>query len=147
MKTSAVSENMADRHIVISVAVPLFNEEESAPVLYDQLKTVLEALNLCYEIIIVDDGSSDKTFEGILDIAQKDPCLRFIKFRRNFGQTPAMAAGIDHARVSSLGVKFPRGLLTPPFAPFRLNQDVVVFAIVAMSPGSLALKALPRHHH
>ena len=126
MKTSAVSENMADRHIVISVAVPLFHEEESAPVLYDQLKTVLEALNLCYEIIIVDDGSSDKTFEGILDIAQKDPCLRFIKFRRNFGQTPAMAAGIDHARVSSLGVKFPRGLsplLLHPFASIRTSSS------------------------
>jgi len=87
---------------------------------------LLEALNLCYEIIIVDDGSNDKTFEGILDIAQKDPCLRFIKFRRNFGETPAMAAGIDHARVSSLGVKFPRGpspLLLHPFASIRTSSS------------------------
>lgn len=89
---------MVDRDILISVAVPLYNEEESAPVLYDQLKKVLKTLNLAYEIIFVDDGSSDKTFQVIREIAQEDPCLRVIKFRRNFGQTPAMAAGIDHAR-------------------------------------------------
>ena len=89
---------MADRNVAISVAVPLFNEEESAPLLYDQLKAVLEELNLGYEIIFIDDGSSDKTFQVIRRIAEEDPSLRVIKFRRNFGQTPAMAAGIHHAR-------------------------------------------------
>jgi len=89
---------MPDRDILISVAVPLFNEEESAPVLYEQLKTVLEALNVGYEIIFVDDGSSDNTFEVVKSIAESDPRLRVIKFRRNFGQTPAMSAGIDHAQ-------------------------------------------------
>ena len=89
---------MHDRDILISVAVPLFNEEESAPVLYQQLKTVMDALNVGYEIIFVDDGSSDGTFDVARRIAENDPCLRVIKFRRNFGQTPAMSAGIDHAR-------------------------------------------------
>jgi len=89
---------MATRDISISVAVPLFNEEESAPVLYDQLTIVLAGLNLNYEIIFIDDGSKDKTFQVIRKIAEGDPCLRVIKFRRNFGQTPAMAAGIDYAR-------------------------------------------------
>jgi len=89
---------MPDRDILISVAVPLFNEEESAPVLYEQLKTVLEALDVGYEIIFVDDGSSDNTFEVVKSIAENDPRLRIIKFRRNFGQTPAMSAGIDHAK-------------------------------------------------
>ena len=84
--------------IAISVAVPLFNEEQSAPVLYQQLKKVLDSLELEYEIIFVDDGSSDNTFEVAAEIARQDPRLRVIKFRRNFGQTPAMAAGIDHAR-------------------------------------------------
>lgn len=98
MKTNTIAEIMPDRDTLISVAVPLYNEEESAPVLYDQLKTVLEALSVGYEIIFVDDGSNDKTFEVIRDIAEKDRCLRVIKFRGNFGQTPAMAAGIDHAR-------------------------------------------------
>jgi len=88
---------MTAREILISVAIPLFNEEESAPVLYNQLKSVLDSLDITYEIIFVDDGSNDRTFEVIRKIAESDPMLRVIKFRRNFGQTPAMAAGIDHA--------------------------------------------------
>ena len=84
--------------ITVSVAIPLFNEEESAPVLYQQLTDVLENLGTRYEIIFVDDGSSDGTFETVKKIANTDKRLRIIKFRRNFGQTPAMAAGIDHAR-------------------------------------------------
>lgn len=87
-----------DDDIQVSVAVPLFNEEESAPVLHEQLKSVLDELGLEYEIIFVDDGSSDRTFEVAAAIAAEDPRLRVIKFRRNFGQTPAMSAGIDHAR-------------------------------------------------
>ena len=88
---------MAGKDILVSVAVPLFNEEESVPVLYEQLKTVLDGLDVPYEIIFVDDGSSDDTFKVAKRIARNDPHLRVIKFRRNFGQTPAMAAGIDHA--------------------------------------------------
>lgn len=80
------------------MAVPLFNEEESAPILYEQIKAALDTLDLSYEIIFVDDGSNDSTFHVIRGIAEEDLCLRVIKFRRNFGQTPAMAAGIDHAR-------------------------------------------------
>jgi glycosyltransferase involved in cell wall biosynthesis len=88
---------MTDKTVKISVAVPLYNEEESAPVLYDKITSVLEELDSPYEILFVDDGSSDKTFDVIADIAARDERLRVIKFRRNFGQTPAMAAGIDHA--------------------------------------------------
>lgn len=88
---------MAERDILVSVAIPLFNEEESVPVLYEQLKSVMDALNIGYEIIFVDDGSSDDTFKVARRLAENDAGLRVIKFRRNFGQTPAMAAGIDHA--------------------------------------------------
>lgn len=66
--------------------------------LHQQLTAVLDGLDLEYEIIFVDDGSSDSTFDVAADIGRQDPRLRVIKFRRNFGQTPAMAAGIDHAR-------------------------------------------------
>ena len=85
------------RDVSISVTVPLFNEEESVPVLYEQLKNVLDSLEAAYEIIFIDDGSSDRTFEVISKLAENDSMLRVIKFRRNFGQTPAMAAGIDHS--------------------------------------------------
>lgn len=85
------------RDVSISVTVPLFNEEESVPVLYEQLKNVLDSLEAAYEIIFIDDGSSDRTFEVISKLAENDSTLRVIKFRKNFGQTPAMAAGIDHS--------------------------------------------------
>ncbi len=86
---------MIHSEVGVSVAIPLFNEEESAPVLHEQLKEALESLGETYEIIFVDDGSSDSTYETISEIAKKDSTVRAVKFRRNYGQTPAMAAGID----------------------------------------------------
>ncbi len=81
----------------LSVVVPLFNEEDSVEPLYSAITSALESFSGRYEIVLVDDGSSDKTFEIVAALAANDPRLRVIKFRANFGQTPAMAAGIDHA--------------------------------------------------
>jgi glycosyltransferase involved in cell wall biosynthesis len=82
----------------ISVVVPLFNEEESAAPVHRAISEVMSALDRSYEIIFVDDGSKDRTFEITKRLAREDPHLRVIRFRRNCGQTPAMVAGIDHAR-------------------------------------------------
>ncbi len=82
----------------LSVVVPLFNEEENVTLLYEALDRVVRGIGLPYELIFVDDGSSDRTFERAAALAAADPHLRVIRFRRNCGQTPAMAAGIDHAR-------------------------------------------------
>ncbi|MFQ5963562.1 MAG: glycosyltransferase family 2 protein [Candidatus Scalinduaceae bacterium] len=84
--------------IDISVVVPLYNEEESIIRLYDSITEVMKGLNRSYEIIFVDDGSSDETFERAKTIHEKDPYLKVIKFRKNYGQTPAMQAGFDHAK-------------------------------------------------
>lgn len=81
----------------LSVVVPLFNEEESVEPLYRAIVGALAAFDASYEILLVDDGSADRTFEIAAELAARDPRLRVIKFRANFGQTPAMAAGIDHA--------------------------------------------------
>jgi glycosyltransferase involved in cell wall biosynthesis len=78
--------------------VPLFNEEESVALLHRQITLALEALAVPYEIVFVDDGSKDRTFAVAESLAAHDSRLRVIKFRANAGQTPAMAAGIDHAR-------------------------------------------------
>ncbi len=86
------------REIDLSVIVPLYNEEESIQPLYEALMKAVVPLGLRYEIIFVDDGSSDSTFERAKMLALQNPFLRVIKFRRNYGQTPAMAAGIDNAR-------------------------------------------------
>ncbi len=79
----------------ISVVVPVFNEEENVEELHTRLAAVLgdEA-----EFVFVDDGSSDRTFEVLRGLSALDPRVRVVRFRRNFGQTAALAAGIDYAR-------------------------------------------------
>ena len=83
--------------IDVSIVVAVYNEEESLPPLVEQLHNVLSGLGKRYEIILVDDGSKDRSWEVMLEQAGRYPCLRLIRFRRNFGQTPAMAAGFDAA--------------------------------------------------
>ncbi len=91
-----------DKRIYLSIVVPIYNEEENLPILYEKIKDVLENLlknqNETYEIIFVNDGSKDRSWEIIKDIAQKDSHVIGINFRRNFGQTAAMAAGFDKAK-------------------------------------------------
>ncbi len=82
----------------LSIVVPLYNEEESVTPLYQSICATLESVEYDTEIIFVDDGSRDATFSVAERLAATDPRLRVIKFRRNYGQTPAMAAGIDIAQ-------------------------------------------------
>ena len=84
--------------IDISIVVPLYNEEENIIQLYDSITEVMRGLDKSYEIIFVDDGSSDETFERAKSIHEKDNNLKVIRFRRNYGQTPAMQAGFEHAK-------------------------------------------------
>lgn len=81
----------------LSIVVPLYNEEDSVPLLYKAIADVLDTILAKAEIIFVDDGSRDATFAVAEKIAATDKRLRVVKFRRNYGQTPAMAAGIDVA--------------------------------------------------
>jgi glycosyltransferase involved in cell wall biosynthesis len=82
----------------LSIVIPLFNEEENVEPLYAQLKEALESLKQSYEIIIVDDGSTDRSFGLLKGLQAQDKRLKVIRFRRNFGQTAAFAAGFEHAR-------------------------------------------------
>jgi glycosyltransferase involved in cell wall biosynthesis len=80
----------------ISVVIPVYNEQDNVGELHDRLSRVLDQQDA--EFIFVDDGSADETFPRLRDIAQRDKRVRVIRFRRNFGQTAALSAGIDHAR-------------------------------------------------
>lgn len=82
----------------LSVVVPLYNEQDSVGPLYESIKKSVAEITDEHEILFVDDGSTDDTFCAAENLANRDPKLRVVKFRRNYGQTPAMAAGIDEAR-------------------------------------------------
>jgi glycosyltransferase involved in cell wall biosynthesis len=82
----------------LSLVVPVYNEEENLPLLFDAIHKVMDALDHDWELILVDDGSRDKSLAVLNDLSAKDPQhVRVVVFRRNFGQTAAIAAGIDHA--------------------------------------------------
>lgn len=81
----------------VSVVVPVYNEEENVELLHEKLDSSLQALELSYEIIYVDDGSRDGSFALLDAISQRDPRVKLIRFRRNFGQTAAMSAGMEYA--------------------------------------------------
>ncbi|MCP4330240.1 MAG: glycosyltransferase family 2 protein [Alphaproteobacteria bacterium] len=81
----------------LSVVIPIHNEEESIPPLCEQLFPVLDGLGKPFEVIAVNDGSSDGSFKALAAAAARRPELKIVDFRRNYGQTAAMMAGFDHA--------------------------------------------------
>ncbi len=82
----------------ISVVIPLFNEDESLPELYKWIERVMEANHFSYEVIFVNDGSTDHSWEVITDLAAHSEHVRGIKFRRNYGKSPALYCGFKEAK-------------------------------------------------
>jgi len=80
-----------------SIVVPFHNEEDNVTVLYARLKQVMEQVSDSFELVLVDDGSDDRTYKLLEEIAAVDSRVLVVKLRRNFGQTSALAAGFDHA--------------------------------------------------
>lgn len=84
--------------VYLSVVVPLYNEEESIEALLAKITEAIDSLDVSYEIILVDDGSRDQTWQIIEKLAKAYPMLRGVKLKRNFGQTSAMVAGFEQAQ-------------------------------------------------
>ena len=82
----------------ISVVVPLYNEEESIPELYNWIERVMTAHHFSYEVLFVNDGSTDRSWEIIEKLATQHPCVKGIKFRRNYGKSPALYCGFERAQ-------------------------------------------------
>jgi len=89
--------NISLKKVEISVIVPIYNEVENIEVLSSSLLNVLNGMGKSFEIILIDDGSLDGTCELLKSISENNPAVKGIRFRRNFGQTAAMAAGFDYA--------------------------------------------------
>src|SRR2546429_5327784 len=82
----------------LSVILPVLNEQDNLEILHERLTEALEPLGRDYEVIYVDDGSTDGSWEALRKIAARDRRVRLVRLRRNFGQTPALAAGFAHSR-------------------------------------------------
>ena len=82
----------------ISIVIPLYNEEESLPELFAWIEKVMTENNFSYELIAVDDGSRDNSWNVIKELAQKNPNIKGIQFQRNFGKSAALQVGFEHAQ-------------------------------------------------
>jgi glycosyltransferase involved in cell wall biosynthesis len=87
-----------DKNLQISIVVPFYNEEENIEELYDQLTRVLKGLRVSYELIFINDGSTDRSQDILIKVFGSDKAVKVIRLRKNFGQTAALQAGFDHAK-------------------------------------------------
>jgi glycosyltransferase involved in cell wall biosynthesis len=91
------SKKVSGKKTDLSIVIPVYNEEDSIDRLYENLDSVLPGLGIDYEVILVDDGSTDGTYDRLKEAHEKDRKFRVIRFRRNFGQTAAMSAGFHYS--------------------------------------------------
>ncbi len=97
----------------ISVVAPVFNEEETLPEFYRRVRAVMDNLGESWELVLVDDGSNDDSFQICREIHEKDPRVRVVRFARNFGHQIAITAGMDYARGDAV-VTIDSDLQDPP---------------------------------
>lgn len=114
----------------LSIVVPVFNEEASLPEFYRRLTGVLKSLKLSYEIIMVDDGSRDRSAEIIADLNAADPRVKSLGFSKNFGHMVALSAGLDHAAGSAVvtidaDLQHPPELIPKLVEQWRAGAEVV----------------------
>lgn len=128
----------------LSVVVPVYNEEESVPELYRRLAATLPGVVRSFEVVLVDDGSSDRTWGIIRDLAARDGRVKGLSFSRNFGHQMAFTAGLDHADgdavvIMDADLQDPPELLPELVARWREGYDVV-YAVRARRHGETAFK-------
>ena len=83
--------------VACSIIVPVYDEEENVPILHERITAAMQPLGSTYEVIYVDDGSRDRSPARLMEIAARDSNVVLVQFRRNFGQTAALAAGIANS--------------------------------------------------
>ena len=128
--TTAVPAAVATAAPRISIVIPLYNEEESIPRLHDELNKAIANYGQPAEVIIIDDGSRDRSFALLSEIAARDPRFTIIRFRRNFGQTAGFAAGFAQARgdvVITMDADLQNGPMDIPLLMAKIDEgyDIV----------------------
>ena len=98
MNSSYFYKNKKEKNMDISVIIPLYNEEESLPELYAWIERVMKANGFTYEVIFINDGSTDHSWDVISKLSEKNECVKGIKFRRNYGKSPALYCGFNAAQ-------------------------------------------------
>ena len=87
-----------DEKPILSIVVPVYNEEENVRPLFEKIQAVCETIGVAYEVLFVDDGSRDETFAVLSELSKQEPQLAVVRFQKNAGQTAAMAAGFEFAQ-------------------------------------------------
>lgn len=128
----------------ISLVVPIFNEEENLEELYRRVTAVMETAEETYELLLVDDGSRDSSWEIISGLAAADARVRGVRFSRNFGHQMAFSAGLDHARgevvvIMDGDLQDPPELIPEFLARWRQGFEVV-YGVRASRPGETVFK-------
>ncbi len=98
MSNTVKNKQTGKSEVYLSIVLPVYNEEENIKLQYEKIIKALSFLRKKYEVIFVDDGSTDTSTEQLTEIAKKDKRIKLVIFRRNFGQTAAMSAGIDFSK-------------------------------------------------
>jgi glycosyltransferase involved in cell wall biosynthesis len=106
----------------LSIVIPVYNEEENVEPVVNEIKSAVEPLGKGYEIVIVDDGSNDRTFDVLARLHQQEPRLRVVRLKRNFGQTAAMAAGLAYADGNIVVIRDGDGQNDPADIPALLAE-------------------------
>ena len=97
-ETNLFAKVVVKQNIDVSIVIPIYNEEESLGHLYAKLHPLLDSWEHNFEVVLVDDGSSDNSPNILRKLQQEDERIQVVLLRRNFGQTAAFSAGFDHAR-------------------------------------------------
>jgi len=120
--------------IELSLVIPTFNEEGNVQRLYEHIKVVLDKLHIdAYEVIFIDDGSSDASLQRIEDLRSQDARVHYLQFSRNFGHQHALKAGLDYARGAAVisldaDLQHPPALIAEMVQLWRNGAEVVTRA-------------------
>lgn len=122
--------DMRQDHVDLSIVVPIYNERTVLPLLYGRLRSVLEPLEISYELVLVDDGSSDESGDYLLELATTSSVVKAVRLSRNFGKEAALTAGLDQASGDAViildsDLQDPPELIPQMLAAFYDGSDIV----------------------